>query len=53
VDEHIHTGFIVFVTVGVYAVLFIQATRFVAAKLVQHPQTETIGKALGGVVHFG
>ncbi len=52
-DEHIHTGFIVFVATGVYAILFIHAVRFAAAKLVQHPSTETIGKALGATVHFG
>ncbi len=52
-DEHIHTGFVTFVTVGVYAVLFIWLMRLAASKLVDYSPTETLGKALGGVVHFG
>jgi hypothetical protein len=53
VEEHIHTGFVTFVTVGVYAVLFIWLMRLVAAKMLDYPATEAAGKALGGVVHFG
>lgn len=52
-DEHIHTGFVTFVTVGVYAVLFTWLIRFLAAKAVEYGPTETLGKALGGVVNFG
>lgn len=52
-DEHIHTGFVTFVTVGVYAVLFIWVVRMLAAKLADYGPTETLAKALGGVVHFG
>lgn len=52
-DEHIHTGFVTFVTVGVYAVLFIWMMRLIAAKAVTYGPTELLGKALGGVVHFG
>lgn len=51
-DEHIHTGFVTFVTVGIYAVLFIWIMRFIAAKLAEHEMTETIGRAVGGVVNF-
>jgi len=53
VDEHIHTGFIAFVTVGIYAVIFIWLMRIVAGKLVDYPATEPIGKGLGALVHFG
>lgn len=52
-DEHIHTGFVTFVTVGVYAVLFIWAMRLVSAKLLEYGPTETFGRSLGAVVHFG
>lgn len=52
-DEHIHTGFVAFVTVGIYAVVFIWLLRIVAAKLVDYPTTEPIGKGLGALVHFG
>ena len=52
-EPHIHSGFIVFATVGVYAILFIQIIRMLAAWLAQHPQTEKIGAALGATVNFG
>ena len=52
-DEHIHTGFVTFLTIGVYSVLFIWGVRLVAAKLVDYPPTATVGKSLGAVVHFG
>ena len=52
-DEHIHTGFVAFITVGIYAVIFIWLLRLAAAKLVTYPATETLGKGLGAVVHFG
>ena len=52
-DEHIHTGFVAFVTVGIYAVVFIWLLRLIAAKLVDIPATEPIGKGLGALVHFG
>ena len=52
-DPHIHTGFIVFATVGVYAILFIQIMRLLAAKLTTIPATEKLGSALGAVVTFG
>lgn len=52
-DEHIHTGFVSFVTIGVYAVLFIWAARLIASKLVDYPPTELIGKSIGALVHFG
>jgi hypothetical protein len=53
VEPHIHSGFIVFATVGVYAILFIQILRLIAAKLATYPATERLGSALGAVVHFG
>jgi hypothetical protein len=52
-EEHIHTGFVVFVSTGVYAILFIWLLRLIAAHLVTYGPTETAGKALGGLVHFG
>jgi hypothetical protein len=52
-DEHVHTGFVVFVTTGVYAVLFIWGVRLIAAKMVDYAPTATLGKSLGAVVHFG
>ena len=52
-DEHIHSGFVTFLTVGVYAVIFIWAVRLIASKMVQYPPLETVGKGLGSVVHFG
>lgn len=52
-DDHIHTGMVTFVTVGVYAVVFIWLTRLIAAKLTEYPATQTVGTALGAVVHFG
>jgi len=53
VEPHIHSGFVVFLTVGVYAVLFIWLMRFAAGWLATYPPTEKIGTALGGVVNFG
>lgn len=51
-SEHVHTGVVTFVTVGVYAVLFIWGVRLISAKLVGYPPTSTVGKAIGGLVHF-
>lgn len=39
-------------TVGVYAVLFIQLMRWIASKLVDIDATQPLGKAIGGLVHF-
>lgn len=52
-EPHIHSGFIVFATVGVYAILFIQLLRWIAARLADIPATEKLGAALGATVHFG
>jgi hypothetical protein len=52
-DEHIHTGFVSFVTIGIYAVLFIWGLRLVAAKLTDYEPTALVGKSLGALVHFG
>lgn len=52
-SEHIHSGIVSFVTIGIYAVLFIWAIRLVAAKLVEYPATATFGKSMGAIVHFG
>lgn len=52
-DEHIHTGFITFVTVGIYAVVFMWLLRIVGAQLVEYPATESLGKGIGALVHFG
>jgi hypothetical protein len=49
----VHTGIVVFVTTGVYAVLFIWGVRLLAAKMVEYGPTATVGKSLGAVVHFG
>lgn len=51
-EPHIHSGFITFATVGVYAILFIQILRVLAAKLHDYPITEKIGSALGATVTF-
>jgi len=52
-DEHIHTGFLTFFWVGLYAVLWIWIVRLIAAKMLDYGPTEPVGKALGGLVHFG
>lgn len=52
-EEHIHSGFVVFLTTGIYAVLFIWGLRLVASKLVDYEPTATVGKSLGALVHFG
>ena len=52
-DEHIHTGFIVFITTGIYAVLFIWGLRLIAARLHDYEPTAAVGSALGALVHFG
>ena len=52
-DEHVHTGIVSFVTIGVYSVLFIWSMRLIAAKLVDYPPTKVLGTSLGAVVHFG
>lgn len=52
-EPHIHSGFVTFVTIGVYAVLFIQLMRWIAARLTDYGPTEKIGAAVGGVVNFG
>jgi hypothetical protein len=33
-------------------VIFIQATRMIAAKMVESPRLEGAGKVVGGLVHF-
>jgi hypothetical protein len=53
VDEHVHTGFVTFFWVGLYAVLWIWAARLIAAKMLEYSPTAPVGKALGGLVHFG
>lgn len=52
-DEHIHSGTVVFLTTGLYAVLFIWGLRLVAAKLAEYEPTAILGKSLGALVHFG
>lgn len=52
-DEHIHTGFVAFITIGVYAAVFFYMMRLLAARLVTYPPTETLGKAIGAVIHTG
>lgn len=52
-DEHIHTGFVSFITIGIYAVLFIWGLRLISAHLADYPPTELVGKSLGALVHFG
>ena len=52
-SEHIHSGFVTFIVTGIYAVLFIQGMRLIAAKMVDYPATATIGKSVGAIVHFG
>lgn len=52
-EPHIHSGFIVFATVGVYAIVFMQLIRIIAAKLHDYPITEKLGSALGATVTFG
>ena len=51
-SEHIHTGFVAFVTVGVYATLWFWAMHLIAAWLIKHGG-ETVGKALGATISFG
>lgn len=52
-DEHVHTGFVAFVTVGVYATIWFWLLRLIGAKLLDYPTTETLGKAIGALVHSG
>ena len=52
-DEHIHTGFVSFITIGIYAVLFIWGLRLISSHMVTYPPTEMLGKSLGALVHFG
>lgn len=52
-QEHVHTGVISFLFAGISAVIFIQLTRLVAAKMVTNPTTEGAGRAIGALVHFG
>ena len=52
-QEHVHTGFVSFLFAGVSAVIFIQAMRLIAGKMVDSPRTEGAGKVLGGLVNFG
>ncbi len=51
--EHVHTGVISFLFAGISAVVFIQMTRLVAAKMVVNPSTEGVGRAIGALVNFG
>ena len=51
-EDHLHTGFVSFLFAGVSAVVFIQLMRLASAKLVDNPNTATIGKTLGAVVTF-
>lgn len=51
-QEHVHTGVISFLFAGISAVIFIQLTRMVAAKLVDTGH-EGAGSSLGALVHFG
>jgi len=52
-DEHIHSGFVVFLTTGIYAVLFIWGLRIISAKMIDYEPTALVGKYLGAIVHFG
>lgn len=51
--QHTHTGPISFVYVTVAAIVGLNIIRIVAAKLTENPSTETAGRALGALVHFG
>lgn len=50
--EHVHTGIIAVLFAGVSAILVIQLTRFVAAKLIDAGY-DGAGSTLGAVVNFG
>jgi hypothetical protein len=49
-QEHVHTGFWAFVVSGVSAVIFIKMLHIAGAYLVDKPQTEFIGKAIGALI---
>jgi len=51
-QEHVHTGVISFLFAGISAVIFIQLTRMVAAKLVDAGY-DGAGSSPGALVHFG
>jgi len=51
--QHTHTGPIQFVSVTVMAIVGINLVRLGAAWLTSMPRTETAGKAIGALVHFG
>jgi hypothetical protein len=51
-QEHVHTGVISFLFAGISAVIFIQLTRMIAAKMVDAGY-EGAGSTLGALVHFG
>jgi hypothetical protein len=51
--QHTHTGVIAFVYVTVAAIVGLNLVRLGAAMLASNAKTETVGKALGALVHFG
>lgn len=52
-QEHVHTGFVSFMFAGISAVIFIQAMRMIAGKMIESPRLEPAGKVVGGLVNFG
>ena len=51
--QHTHTGVIAFAYVTVAAIVGLNLVRIGAAMLTNNPKTETVGKAIGALVHFG
>lgn len=51
-QEHTHTGPIMFLFAGISAIVFLNILRFLAAYLADKPGTEWLAKAIGGLITF-
>jgi hypothetical protein len=53
-QQHVHTGFVSFMFAGVSALIFLNITRLVAARMVSNGGAwESAGRTIGSLVTFG
>ena len=50
---HFHGGASMFIQTVIYTIIGVNLVRLGAAKLTDHPKTESIGRALGSLVTWG
>ena len=51
-NPHFHSGIVAVLFAGISAVVVFNLARYGAAKMVENPSTEKLGKTIGSLVSF-